>query len=141
MFSLPSTICEPACDSYNPKMIRHKTGLVYGILFSMLPSIFMAISVIFEKSQYSFGFVVAILLFWSLLSISLSSIIIVIFGIPVVKILNKFNLVNSYNLVIAGGLIGLALSTNVQANDIKVLLIVSGLLGSYGFWYGGKSKT
>ena len=26
---------------------------------------------------------------------------------------------NSYNLVIAGGLIGLALSTNVQANDIK----------------------
>jgi hypothetical protein len=57
------------------------------------------------------------------------------------KILNKFNLVNSYNLVIAGGLIGLALSTNVQANDIKVLLIVSGLLGSYGFWYGGKSKT
>jgi hypothetical protein len=27
MFSLPSTICEPACDSYNPKMIRHKTGL------------------------------------------------------------------------------------------------------------------
>jgi hypothetical protein len=60
---------------------------------------------------------------------------------PVVKILNKFNLVNSYNLVIAGGLIGLALSTNVQANDIKVLLIVSGLLGSYGFWYGGKSKT
>jgi hypothetical protein len=107
----------------------------------MLPSIFMAISVIFEKSQYSFGFVVAILLFWSLLSISLSSIIIVIFGMPVVKILNKFNLVNSYNLVIAGGLIGLALSTNVQANDIKVLLIVSGLLGSYGFWYGGKSKT
>jgi hypothetical protein len=44
---------------------------------------------------------------------------------PVVKILNKFNLVNSYNLVIAGGLIGLVLSTNVQANDIKVLLIVS----------------
>ncbi|VVM23401.1 hypothetical protein BSPWISOXPB_8792 [uncultured Gammaproteobacteria bacterium] len=37
----------------------------------MLPSIFMAISVIFEKSQYSFGFVVAILFFWSLLSISL----------------------------------------------------------------------
>jgi hypothetical protein len=34
-----------------------------------------------------------------------------------------------------------ALSTNVQADDIKVLLIVSGLLGSYGFWYGGKSKT
>ncbi|VVM22809.1 hypothetical protein BSPWISOXPB_5230 [uncultured Gammaproteobacteria bacterium] len=121
-------------------MIRYKTGLIYGILFSMLPSIFMAISVIFEKSQYSFGFVVAILFFWSLLSISLSSIIIVIFGIPVIKILNKFNLVNSYNLVIAGGLIGLALSTNVQANDIKVLLIVSGLLGSYGFWYGGKSK-
>ncbi len=122
-------------------MIRYKTGFIYGILFSMLPSIFMAISVIFEKSQYSFGFVVAILFFWSLLSISLSSIIIVIFGIPVIKILNKFNLVNSYNLVIAGGLIGLALSTNVQANDIKVLLIVSGLLGSYGFWYGGKSKT
>ncbi|VVM26153.1 hypothetical protein BSPWISOXPB_5774 [uncultured Gammaproteobacteria bacterium] len=106
----------------------------------MLPSIFMAISVIFEKSQYSFGFVVAILFFWSLLSISLSSIIIVIFGIPVIKILNKFNLVNSYNLVIAGGLIGLALSTNVQANDIKVLLIVSGLLGSYGFWYGENQK-
>jgi hypothetical protein len=42
-------ICGPACDSYNPKMIRHKTGLVYGILFSMLPSIFMAISVIFEN--------------------------------------------------------------------------------------------
>ncbi|VVM25591.1 CblZ, a non-orthologous displasment for Alpha-ribazole-5'-phosphate phosphatase [uncultured Gammaproteobacteria bacterium] len=42
------------------KMIRYKTGFIYGILFSMLPSIFMAISVIFEKSQYSFGFVVAI---------------------------------------------------------------------------------
>ncbi|VVM25101.1 hypothetical protein BSPWISOXPB_3134 [uncultured Gammaproteobacteria bacterium] len=52
-----------------------------------------------------------------------------------------FGVVFKGRLVIAGGLIGLALSTNVQANDIKVLLIVSGLLGSYGFWYGGKSKT
>ncbi|VVM20857.1 hypothetical protein BSPWISOXPB_3216 [uncultured Gammaproteobacteria bacterium] len=95
---------------------------------------------LFLKNLNIVFFVVAILFFWSLLSISLSSIIIVIFGIPVIKILNKFNLVNSYNLVIAGGLIGLALSTNVQANDIKVLLIVSGLLGSYGFGMGENQK-
>jgi hypothetical protein len=63
--------------------------------------------------------------------------------IPIVKILNEFNLVNIYNLVAAGGLVGLALvlfiflgNNVIQDTPIKVLLIASGLLGGYGFWYG-----
>jgi hypothetical protein len=53
------------------------------------------------------------------------------------------SLVNIYNLVVTGGLVGLALAlfiflgnNVVQETPIKVLLIASGLLGGYGFWYG-----
>ena len=131
-------------------MIRYKTGFIYSMLFSMVPSIFMAILVIiipftnsFGSVIGSFGSVIGALFFWVLITIFISFIVIVIFGIPIVKILNEFNLVNIYNLVVTGGLVGLALAlfiflgnNVVQDTPIKVLLIASGLLGGYGFWYG-----
>ncbi|CAB5497704.1 hypothetical protein AZO1586I_220 [Bathymodiolus thermophilus thioautotrophic gill symbiont] len=108
----------------------------------MVPSIFMAILVIVVPFKNSFGSIIGGLFFWVLITIFISFIVIVIFGIPIVKILNEFNLVNIYTLVTAGGLVGLALAlfiflgSNVQDTPIKVLLIASGLLGGYGFWYG-----
>jgi hypothetical protein len=33
------------------------------------------------------------------------------------------------------------IDNNDQKSNIATTLIVSGLLVSYGFWYGGKSKT
>ncbi len=113
------------------------------MLFSMVPSIFMAILVIVVPFKNSFGSIIGGLFFWVLITIFISFIVIVIFGIPIVKILNEFNLVNIYNLVVTGGLVGLALAlfiflgnNVVQDTPIKVLLIASGLLGGYGFWYG-----
>ncbi|CAC9502488.1 MULTISPECIES: hypothetical protein [sulfur-oxidizing symbionts] len=123
-------------------MIRYKTGFIYSMLLSMVPSIFMAILVIVVPFKNSFGSIIGGLFFWVLITIFISFIVIVIFGIPIVKILNEFNLVNIYTLVTAGGLVGLALAlfiflgSNVQDTPIKVLLIASGLLGGYGFWYG-----
>ncbi len=123
-------------------MIRYKTGFIYSMLLSMVPSIFMAILVIVVPFKNSFGSIIGGLFFWVLITIFISFIVIVIFGIPIVKILNEFNLVNIYTLVTAGGLVGLALAlfiflgSNVQDTPIKVLLIASGLLGGYGFWHG-----
>jgi len=110
-------------------------------MFSTLPAVCMAILVIFEKSQYNLAYVVSILLFWILLSVFISSIAIIIFGIPIVKLLSKLNFINIYSLIVSGIIISfiLLLFFNNGINgyiEIDVIFITTGIFGGYGFWYG-----
>ncbi|CAC9434466.1 hypothetical protein [uncultured Gammaproteobacteria bacterium] len=123
---------------------NYKVGFLYSVMFSTIPSIFMAIFVVFEKDQHHFTLIISVFLFWIFLSITIVSFILIVFGIPVVRLLNKFNFINIYSLIILGLIISyvlLLLFSNGAAQNpigIKFFFIITGMFGGYGFWHGLK---